>query len=465
MHLPTSIMKHVKDNVHQLSDVVVLNLVHITLWLLPVYKALEMQEFLYLLIGSNVLALVLYITRSAQQMNRSWGYGRHLVEAVRFTGAQLVVIFAIDVLFFEGFYSFVLATFSAVLLLFTGVSRIALTMVLRIIRKKGYNYRRVVVVGDGSLVDRFSEEMKLKSHYGYKMLASFNEGLEYSSPYNEGEEASTDIYDFLIDSNIDEVFISIRIAPEKAKSLFTFCQLNGIVINITHDFLNGLKLEPMNMRIKTGGIATTLTIEEDWYSAISRTDLKRLFDLSISLLFLVFVGSWLFPIIALLIKLESQGPVFFTQKRTGLNNTEFTCYKFRTMRVNSESDSRQATANDSRITTLGRLLRMSNIDELPQLLNVVLGHMSIVGPRPHMLQHTQKYGEMVNQYHERLWIKPGITGLSQSLGYRGEIIDFSQLAGRVQYDREYIREWSLLLDMKIIFSTAWNMVTFQKTGA
>lgn len=463
MQVPISIAKNVKNHLHPLCDIVVLNVVHITLALLPVYRALEAKELIYLVLVSNLLGVLVYLSKAQQNLSRSWGYGRHLLEAARFTGLQLLVIFVMDVLFFEGLHAYVLVSFAAVLWFFTSAGRTLLTWGLRFLRTKGYNYRKVVVVGDASVIHRFEKEMGQKSHYGYRMMASYNEELAVSE--NLSEAAPDNIYEFLIHSHIDEVFVSVRVAPEKARSLFTFCQLNGIVVHITHDFLDDLKLEPMNMRIKTDGIATTLTIEEDWYATLARTDLKRLFDISFSMLFLLFVGSWLFPLVALFIKLSSPGPVFFKQKRTGLNNKEFLCYKFRTMRVNAESDVRQASANDARITPLGRFLRMSNIDELPQLINVLLGHMSIVGPRPHMLRHTEEYGALMESYHERLWIKPGITGLSQSLGFRGEIIEFNQLAGRVQYDREYIRDWSLFLDLKIICSTAWNMLTFQKTGA
>lgn len=464
MQAPTSLSRHVKNHLHPLCDVLVLNLVHLTLGVLPVYKALEASELQYLLLFSNLLAAAVYVAKMQQNVNRSWGYGRHLIEAARFTGMQLIFIFVMDVLFFDGLHSFVLVSYAAVLLFFTSISRVLLTWVLRTLRAKGYNYRKVVVVGDVSLVGRFETEMKEKSHYGYRMLASFNESLQYAGAHLPSA-VPTDIYEFLIHSHIDEVYVSVSVAPEKIQSLFTFCQLNGIVINITHDFLNDLKLEPMNMRIKSDGFATTLTIEEDWYATMTRTDVKRLFDICFSGLFLLLVGSWLFPLVALLIKISSPGPVFFKQQRTGLNHREFLCYKFRTMRVNKDSDVRQASANDTRITPLGRLLRISNIDELPQFMNVLLGHMSIVGPRPHMLRHTEEYGALVDVYHERLWIKPGITGLSQSLGFRGEIIEFNQLAGRVQYDRAYIRDWSLSLDLKIICSTAWNMVTLQKTGA
>ncbi len=180
---------------------------------------------------------------------------------------------------------------------------------------------------------------------------------------------------------------------------------------------------------------------------------KRLFDIIVSLFILIFVLSWLIPIIAVLIKLESKGPVFFKQLRSGLDNKPFWCYKFRSMVVNNESDERQATTNDKRLTKVGLFLRKTSLDEFPQFLNVLKGDMSIVGPRPHMLKHTDYYGNLIDNYMVRLSIKQGVTGWAQVKGYRGETTEVAQMEKRVNYDLWYAKNWSFWLDMKIIFST------------
>jgi len=188
---------------------------------------------------------------------------------------------------------------------------------------------------------------------------------------------------------------------------------------------------------------------------------KRFFDIVFSLAVVVFVFSWLIPIVALLIKLDSKGPVFFLQKRTGINNKTFNCIKFRSMKVNTSADHVQATAEDERITKLGRFLRKSNIDELPQFLNVLGGSMSVVGPRPHMLKHTEEYSALIDQYLVRHAVKPGITGWAQVKGYRGETKHLSAMEKRVKADMEYIENWKFSWDLRIIWLTifgrsAWN---------
>lgn len=183
------------------------------------------------------------------------------------------------------------------------------------------------------------------------------------------------------------------------------------------------------------------------------TILKRLVDISVALFIIIFVLSWFIPIMALLIKLNSKGPVFFIQKRSGLNNSTFYCYKLRTMYINSAADHEQATENDSRITSIGKFLRNFSIDELPQFFNVFFGDMSIIGPRPHMINHTELYSKVVDNYMDRLHVRPGITGLSQVMGYRGEIKNKRMIRNRIRFDLYYINNWSIGLELFIAFKT------------
>ena len=182
---------------------------------------------------------------------------------------------------------------------------------------------------------------------------------------------------------------------------------------------------------------------------------KRLFDIVFSLLIIIFIFSWLFPILAILIKLESKGPVFFIQVRTGRNNIHFKCYKFRSMRLNNDADKKQATRNDHRITRIGSFLRKTSLDELPQFFNVLIGDMSIVGPRPHMLHHTEEYSQLTDKFKTRNLLKPGITGWAQICGLRGEVANTEAMLKRVDADVWYLKNWSFLLDLKIIFLTFW----------
>jgi putative colanic acid biosynthesis UDP-glucose lipid carrier transferase len=189
------------------------------------------------------------------------------------------------------------------------------------------------------------------------------------------------------------------------------------------------------------------------------TRLKHFFDVVFSLFVILTVLSWLTPILGLLIKLESRGPVFFKQRRNGLNYKEFYCYKFRSMRLNSEADLEQVQKNDPRVTKFGKILRKFSLDELPQFFNVVLGDMSVVGPRPHMVSHTEMYAKSVDKFMVRHFIKPGITGLAQINGCRGEVENEKDIVNRVKFDIFYIENWSILLDLRIIYKTVINVIS------
>jgi putative colanic acid biosynthesis UDP-glucose lipid carrier transferase len=180
---------------------------------------------------------------------------------------------------------------------------------------------------------------------------------------------------------------------------------------------------------------------------------KRVFDVVFSIFVIGFIMSWLTPILALLIKLESDGPVFFKQKRNGYNYKSFNCFKFRSMVINKEADLIQVQKADDRVTNVGKFLRQTSIDELPQFFNVLIGDMSVVGPRPHMLSHTDMYASKVDKFMVRHFVKPGITGLAQVSGFRGEVESDSDIIGRVKFDIYYVENWSVLLDVKIIIKT------------
>jgi len=188
--------------------------------------------------------------------------------------------------------------------------------------------------------------------------------------------------------------------------------------------------------------------------------IKRLGDIFLSLIVIVGILSWLIPVMSLLIKLDSKGPVFFLQKRNKRDGKIFTCIKFRSMIENEEADILQATANDERITKFGRFLRNHYLDELPQFFNVLIGDMSFIGPRPHMVSDNNKYEELIEFYDYRHKVKPGITGLSQAMGYVGETRYLQAMRDRVQLDIFYVRHWSIRLDLKILWCTIQKMIGF-----
>jgi putative colanic acid biosynthesis UDP-glucose lipid carrier transferase len=218
-----------------------------------------------------------------------------------------------------------------------------------------------------------------------------------------------------------------------------------------------------NFRFDKMGDFTVLCARNEPLEAIENRFKKRLFDIVVSLGVVVFILSWLYPIMAIIIKLQSPGPVLFKQLRSGRDNKPFWCYKFRSMRVNAESDIRQASVNDDRVTPIGRIMRRTSLDEFPQFLNVLLGQMSIIGPRPHMLSHTEQYRKIIDKYMVRHFLKPGISGLAQVNGYRGETTDTRLMEKRVANDICYMENWSLMMDIRIIFLTIINV--FKGDGA
>ena len=248
------------------------------------------------------------------------------------------------------------------------------------------------------------------------------------------------------------VFVTLSIYNEskKSKDFLRLCNKTGVRLRFVPEnqqwFKNRINMESVGQLVLINPQEIPLDVFESQF-------FKRLFDIVFSLFVMVFILSWLVPILAILIKLNSKGPVFFVQKRTGINNKAFKCLKFRSMRVNKDSDVKQAVEGDKRITALGNFLRKSSMDELPQFFNVFLGQMSVVGPRPHMLKHTEQYSQLIERYLVRHYIKPGITGWAQVSGYRGETDELWKMKKRVQYDMNYLENWNFWWDIKIIFMT------------
>lgn len=257
------------------------------------------------------------------------------------------------------------------------------------------------------------------------------------------------------DSGITDVYVSL--APERiaqAQILMEEAERRCVRLKFVLDLEDKLDV-PFEINYMGGFPVISLRREplEDMQNRFR----KRVLDILFSLFVLVFIMSWLYPLLAAIIKLQSPGPVLFRQQRTGRNNRPFSCYKFRSMRLNNDSDTRQATKDDSRITPIGRFIRKYSLDEFPQFLNVLIGNMSITGPRPHMLKHTEQYSAIINRFMVRHYLKPGITGWAQVNGLRGETRDPRLMERRVEHDIWYMENWSLWLDVKIICRTVINL--------
>jgi len=312
----------------------------------------------------------------------------------------------------------------------------------------GGNRRNVIVVGKNEKTRQLIETFNKKSDFGYFFKAQFD--------VNDSGFSLEKCFDFIINNNIDEIYFSAReLSNKQIIKLIDFADNN----------LRELKFIPDNKEIFSKKLKyeyydyiPILSLREIPLQEPIYKFLKRVFDIIFSSSVIIFILSWLTPLVAILIKLESKGPVFFKQARNGFNYKEFYCYKFRSMTPNSEANFYQATRGDQRITNIGKFIRKTSIDELPQFFNVLFGDMSVVGPRPHMVSHTDMYAKRIDKFMVRHFVKPGITGLAQISGYRGEVETDKDIIGRVKFDIFYIENWSLLLDLKIIFKTAINAV-------
>lgn len=313
----------------------------------------------------------------------------------------------------------------------------------------GGNFRKVVLLGSPQRVAQLASFFEDNPDYGYQLIKTF-------STETDKKIAIEHCCNFVKENKIDEIYCSLYdLTNEQVNDIIDFADNNLKILKFLPD---NKEFFARNLKLDYYGYIPILSLRSIPLDDIINQMIKRTFDIVFSLLIIVFVLSWLTPILAFLIKSDSKGPVFFTQKRNGLNYKEFNCYKFRSMRLNKIADLEQVSKNDPRITRIGRFLRKSSIDELPQFINVFLGEMSVVGPRPHMVSHTEMYARKVDKFMVRHFIKPGITGLAQTNGFRGEVENDQDIIYRVKYDIFYMENWSLLLDIKIIFMTFINAI-------
>jgi Undecaprenyl-phosphate glucose phosphotransferase len=269
-----------------------------------------------------------------------------------------------------------------------------------------------------------------------------------------------DLEKYCLENNIDEIYYAMGMREnEVIHNLMSFSDKNMIRLRILPDFSSFLSRK---IHVNFYGTMPVITLRDEPLQDEMNRMYKRVFDVLFSSFVILIIFPLIFPIIAIIIKFSSKGPVFFKQIRSGINNEDFICYKFRSMIVNKDSDSLQATENDMRLTKIGKFIRKTNIDEFPQFLNVFKGEMSIVGPRPHMVKHTGEYSKIIENYMVRQLVKPGITGAAQAYGFRGETKTTQDMKNRIEYDVWYLENWSLLLDLKLILLTVWNMVRGQK---
>jgi len=337
------------------------------------------------------------------------------------------------------------------------ISRYLSMKLLKYVRAKGYNFKTFIIVGANKSGEKIRKVLAKDLTFGYRFLGFFDE-------INDNQIVDPaliigkfeDVEKFVIDKKIDEIYVALHIDNiEIINELTRICEQNMIRIKFIPDFQLYTKASKVEVAFYEN--TPVLMFRPEPLEFASNRLLKKAFDICFSGLVILLIFPWLFPIIMIIIRLESPGPIFFKQERSGRDNRSFMCIKFRSMYVNGLAHNKQAEKGDSRITKFGAFIRKTSIDELPQFFNVFLGDMSVVGPRPHMVNLAKEYSDLINNYLVRQYAKPGITGWAQVNGFRGETKVLSDMENRVEYDIWYIENWSFLLDIKIIVKTVINI--------
>ncbi len=433
-----------------------------------------------------VVIATFYLFITISKVELQWGFDRHFVMLIICYCASLFIfntvkyirdIYRAD-LFIEGLIrrviSFVLlwmmvvsilgvkdiiaypkVLFLPLLLLSMGVWGVVFRKVAIVHRRRSRERHRVIFVGSSRSLVGLYEEMEDNPLSNYKVLGYFDtdENPTFEAEYLGGLDQ---IENYIKNNKVSGLYCALHSNMEDAiLKVVRICERN-IVRFYSVPSLHNYLMRPVTIEFL--GDTPLLNIRTEPLSRIDNRIIKRTFDIVMSITFLIFIFPFVFIILGSLIKLSSPGPIIFRQRRNGLGGKEFWIYKFRSMRINDKADIQQASEDDPRKTRIGDFMRRTNFDELPQFINVLLGDMSVVGPRPHMVKQTGEYSKLINSYMVRHFVKPGLTGWAQISGYRGEIRELREMRARVKYDIWYMEHWSFSLDIYIVYKTTMTML-------
>ena len=393
---------------------------------------------------------------------KSYNIGRDVnyLNTVRIALKSIFILFSVVAIgnLFVDYYTFSIKSIFFALLIFTFsvlTFRILTHFILDSYRSYGGNITNVAIFGYDKMGKNFYKTIIQNPHLGYRTNGIFS--LKPKKEKNNSDIPTIGSLDFFFKNYVQfqEVFISTKIPFDIQKDLIDFCDKKLIPVKLLPELVN---YEFKNFFIKKfyniPVIDVNLLPLDLWYNKI----LKRLFDIIFSFFVLTFFVSWMYVIFGIIIKTQSSGPVLFKQRRHGIGGSIFYCYKFRTMIMNDEEDTKFADNKDSRLTKFGKFLRISALDEMPQFFNVLIGNMSVVGPRPHPIKLNDQFYNKVDKFSKRHQFKPGITGLAQIKGFRGKIHGFYDMSSRVKFDRYYFKNWSMFFDLKICFKTVLGIM-------
>lgn len=445
-------------------DLLLLNLAFLfSAWIAqPSHILYERPYMFILMLGLNILW---YITTNITDLYDNFSPHEFPFHArLIFKNVLLQIIAAIIFIFARKedlFTRNFIVLYSILLSSFVGVRTVLFRSLQGMLRAKGKYVRNLIIIGANNIGFEFAKQVESNAGLGYNLIGYVDENQNTDKKFLGGLNSLNDIFN---EYKIDEAVIAIPNCDSlKLNNIVKVCNRNAVRVHIIPDYFQFLSKKFL---LSTIGNLPIITVRDEPLAEVQWRFVKRSFDILFSIFVMILILSWLIPLIAILIKLTSSGPVFFVQDRIGLKNEKFSCYKFRSMyykQKNEEVSFNPTLENDPRITKIGNLLRKSNLDELPQFWNVLKGEMSIVGPRPHAVAFNLEYLEYFDAIKLRHLVKPGLTGWAQINGLRGDVSDpienRNRTIKRIEYDIWYIENWNFFLDIKIIFLTIWQMLS------
>jgi len=418
----------------------------------------------FLLIGLNVLWIVSsnYINFYDDFFSRNFPV--QFTNIIKNSLLQLVITIIFIFLAKENLFTRYFIVYYFILLVFLITCRvIVFRKILKYLRRKGKNVRDLIIIGEGEVAENFKAMILSNPDFGYSF-----KGIITGKDNNNSQKLLDNLKVAFADNKVDEAVIAIsEESRHLLESIIKECDKNAVKVHIIPDYYN---LVSKRFQLSTFGDFPIITARREPLNEVQWRFVKRVFDILFSLVVTILILSWLIPLIFIVSLIFDRGPVFFLQDRLGTKNEKFKCLKFRTMKHEKDKidEYKPVVENDPRITKVGKFLRKYNLDELPQFINVLLGDMSVVGPRPHAIFYDDLYGKIVDEIRLRHNVKPGITGWAQIHGLRGDVVDEEEnrkrTKQRIDYDIWYIENWSFWLDIQIILLTVWQMIVGKSRG-
>ena len=428
---------------------------------------LEKYYMFFLLIGLNLLWIVTSNYLNFYDDFFSRNFPVQLTNILKNSLLQLIIAITFIFLAKENLFTrYFIIYYFVLLVLFISFRVIIFRKILKYLRRKGKNVRNLVIIGEGELAQNFQEMIISNPDFGYS-FKGFVSGINGDSQ-SSLEELVDKLEKIFTTIKVDEAVIAISEGSRHIlETIIKVCDKNAVKVHIIPDYHN---LVSKRFQLSSFGEFPIITARREPLNEVQWRLVKRAFDIIFSFIVTIIILSWLYPLIFIISLIFDRGPVFFLQNRLGTKNNKFKCIKFRTMKYEKVhvDEFKPVVENDPRMTKVGKFLRKYNLDEFPQFINVFIGDMSVVGPRPHAISYNDLYSKIVDEIRLRQNVKPGITGWAQIHGLRGDVTDEEEnqkrTKQRIDYDVWYIENWSFWLDIQIILLTVWQMIVGKSRG-